>query len=55
MNIKEDLMNADRKGLNPPQNWTTRAVDRIELLEKALQDIIELPSVRQDECCCIAF
>jgi hypothetical protein len=28
---------------------------RIALLEKALQEIIELPSVRQDECCNIAL
>jgi len=31
-----------------------KKLDRLEILEKALQKIIELPSVRQDECCCIA-
>jgi hypothetical protein len=31
------------------------ARSRIVLLEKALREIIELPSVRQDECCCLAM
>jgi len=32
-----------------------RVIKRVALLESALQEIIELPSVRQDECCCIAM
>ena len=31
------------------------AIDRVKVLESALQAIIELPSSRQDECCCIAM
>jgi hypothetical protein len=31
------------------------AARRIEVLEAALQEIIELPSVSQDECCDIAM
>ena len=31
------------------------SIKKIELLEKALQEIIDLPSVRQDECCNIAL
>ena len=29
--------------------------EKISRLEQALKSIIELPSVRQDECCCIAM
>lgn len=36
MDILEDLRNADRKGVCPPQNWTTRAADEIERLRNAL-------------------
>lgn len=31
------------------------SINRIQLYEKALQEIIDLPSVRQDECCNIAM
>jgi hypothetical protein len=42
MSILDDLRNADKKGLNPPQNWTTRAADDIEKLQYALREIIEM-------------
>jgi len=34
--ILEDLRDADRRGVNPPQNWTTRAADEIERLRKEI-------------------
>lgn len=40
-NILNDLREADKRGVAPPQNWTTRAADRIEKLEKALRYVLE--------------
>ena len=42
MSILDDLRNADRKGVGPPQNWTTRAADEIEKLQYALREITEM-------------
>jgi hypothetical protein len=33
MNLVERLRDADRRGVAPPQNWTTACADRIEALE----------------------
>lgn len=35
-NILKELRDADAKGICPPQNWTTRAADKIESLQAAL-------------------
>ena len=42
MSILDDLRDADSGGVNPPQNWTTRAADKIEKLQYALREIIEM-------------
>lgn len=34
--ILHDLREADRRGVCPPQNWTTRAADEIERLRAEL-------------------
>lgn len=35
--ILQDLRDADRKGVCPPQNWTTRAINEIERLKKVIE------------------
>lgn len=34
MSIKTDLILANEKGLAPPQNWTHRAIEKIQQLEQ---------------------
>jgi hypothetical protein len=41
-NIAKELRWSDARGVAPPQNWTTRAADRIEALEAELQTSREL-------------
>lgn len=36
--ILQDLRDADRRGISPPQNWTTRAADEIERLRNTRPD-----------------
>lgn len=39
--ILHDLQEADRRGVNPPQNWTTRASNEIERLRNVLAAIAD--------------
>ncbi|TAL22510.1 MAG: hypothetical protein EPN94_10980 [Nitrospirae bacterium] len=49
-NILQDLREADRRGLYPPQNWTTRAADEIDRLRelidrKVIAEVVNLENI----------
>jgi hypothetical protein len=39
--IKQDLMNANARGVAPPQDWTTRAIARISYIERENAQMID--------------
>ena len=41
MSIVDELRDADRRGVCPPQNWTTRAADEIETLRNCLKFMVD--------------
>ena len=41
MNIKHELITANLEGKCPPQNWTHRAIDEIDKLEKIVASLCE--------------
>ena len=51
--LKVALKSGEYNGVHIMQAWI--AVDGLITAKTALQEIIELPSERQDECCCIAL
>lgn len=53
--IIDELKKANEKGLNPPQNWTHRAIDEIEKLSfellTAKERIAELEFFKENHKC----
>lgn len=51
MDILERLRDADKRGVAPPQNWTTEAADEIERLREVLRPLAEchLPPIGYEQ------
>ena len=48
-------MSEERQGLSPNESFEESLRKKVATYERALKEISSLPSIRQDECCCIAL